>query len=521
MDGESVPDTPVTDTINNVEAVQLYAPVPGEYVVRVRASRLVADALKATPGVVDQDFALVISAAVAAPGVGVLSFDRPVYTAPSVIRISLVDYDLAGQPAVPVLLRSSTETNGETITLSPSGSTGIFTASVATVTGPPLPDGKLQVRHDDLIEAVYQDASPASPRNCTARADLRAPVISNVAATNQFGDVLISWDTDEEANSFVLYGTNTLNLVASSPIQDTTHELSLTNLVVGQAYRFLVISEDEAGNWTTNDNGGLYFTFVPQQPPGILLVNSFGDWVDPIWGLLLSAPPLSGYTDALDQLGQPYDVFDATADATPTLNQLRSYRSVIWRVSDLFPPSPALVQNITNYLNSGGSLLIASMEAVTRFTEGGFAAFNTNVLQVKSYTEDQPVLSLTGSPGDPVGSGINIAELDYSPYQEMLDLFGVDTPSDWITPTSKGTPSILSDGQTVGIRSPKPGVDLPWRVVFPFVPVGQRPPGRRHRQQPRRAAPECSQFPDPLDRRQLHRSGQRRLFVAGPGGGGS
>src|SRR5206468_13080650 len=47
--GESVPDPPGSDNINNVEGVNLSAPQPGEYVVRVRARNVVEDARNDTP----------------------------------------------------------------------------------------------------------------------------------------------------------------------------------------------------------------------------------------------------------------------------------------------------------------------------------------------------------------------------------------------------------------------------------------------------------------------------------------
>src|SRR5207247_795864 len=155
-----------------------------------------------------QDFALVISGALVMPGTAIISFDRRAYSAPAVIRLTLFDRDLAGQATAAVWLKSTTESTGETITLRASGSTGIFTANVATATGPPLNDGRLEVSHGDTIEAIYQDASPAGTRSFTARADLLPPAISGVVAASEFGRTIIRWSTDEEASGLVLYGTN-------------------------------------------------------------------------------------------------------------------------------------------------------------------------------------------------------------------------------------------------------------------------------------------------------------------------
>ena len=56
--GESVPNAPTPDKLNNVEGIYLSQPAPGDYLVRVRASKVVQDARLDTAAI-DQDFALV------------------------------------------------------------------------------------------------------------------------------------------------------------------------------------------------------------------------------------------------------------------------------------------------------------------------------------------------------------------------------------------------------------------------------------------------------------------------------
>ncbi len=477
--GESMADLAATDTINNVEAVRLFTPAPGEYRVRVRAARVAQDSLQASPAVVDQDFALVVSAGLAAPGAGVVAFDRKVYSAPSWIKLSLVDYDLAGQPTATVLLRSGAEPAGETLTLRASTATGVFTASVATATGPAVADGRLQVAHGDLIQAVYQDAQPAGALTYTALADLNPPQIFNVAASNAFGQIVISWETDEETFGMLFYGTNALNLAVTNRSRDVAHEVVLGGAVLNISYQFVIVSEDAAGNRATNDNGGAGFTFTATQPPDLLLVDCYGDYPSPEFPLI-AAPPLSGFTDALNQLGVAYDVFDGTYGAVPTLAQLQPYRAVLWRVSDLASPSVTLARAMTNYLAGGGALLISSMEALSRFEEAGLSWFNANVLQVSSFEVDVPVDSITGVPGEPAGANIDTA-LDYTPYEELILFSDTGYVSDYITLNSPGAPILVSTnegvGQTVGVRSPKAGYDLPWRVVFLSFPLDTVPLG--------------------------------------------
>lgn len=473
-DGESIPNAPLPDTINNVEAVHLNAPVPGEYVIRVRGTRVVEDARRDSPAI-DQDFALVVSGTFAAPGVGIVTFDRRVYRAPDQIELTLVDYDLAGQSSATVQLRSTTESAGEVVTLFAHGSHGVFTGLVAIVTGSATADGNLQVAHLDVIEARYVDALPAATRSFFAEADLLPPQLTGIHATNQFGQLTILWDTDELARGELYYGSITPNFAVTNFVFDFSQEFPLPNLPAGAAIQFYAVAQDEAGNRATNNNGGAFFFATNSQSALVLLVDSYTDF-----GGLISAPPLSGYTDALNAIGASYGVFDARAGSFPTLQQLQSYRSVIWRMDELIAPTPAQIQTIAAYVTNGGSLFIASMEAVTRLGEAGATGFVRDILQVQSHVEDVPVNEIVGFGSDPVGVGIDIEFLDYSPYEELLFILGaggISDPSDWIAPTTNATPVLLADGEIVGIRSPRPGVDLPGRVVYLSFPLDAVPLG--------------------------------------------
>jgi hypothetical protein len=473
-DGESIADAPLPDTINNVEAVQLFSPVPGEYLIRVRGTRVVEDARVDSP-FVDQDFALVASGTFGAPGVGIVTFDRGVYRAPDEIRLTLVDCDLAGHATANLQLRSGTEPLGETITLPANGSSGVFTGRVATATGAAAADGILQVTHGDGIEAVYADALPPANRLFTVQVDLLPPVISGVHATNVFGQLTVLWNTDEDARGEIYYGSPTPNAALTNRTLDVSQEFALANLAPNAVVSYFIVAQDEAGNRATNDNGGRWFTVTNTQPPAVLLLDSYTDY-----GGIIAAPPLSGYTDALDTLGASYEVFDARAGNLPTPAQLQPYRCVLWRMDELVSPDPTLVRTVADYVTNGGSLLVASMEAITRLGEAGAASFVTDILQVQSNVEDQPVNDIVGFAGDPVGAGIQ-TPLDYlANYEELLALLalgGVTDPSDWITPTTNAAPVLLAGGQIVGARAPKTGVDLPGRVVHLSFPLDAVPLG--------------------------------------------
>ena len=471
--GESIADAPDFDAINNVEAVHLAAPVAGEYVIRIRARNIPMDARRDSVAV-DQDFALVVSGSFAAPGTGIVTFDRRIYTAPSVINLRLVDYNLAGQANVAITLRSSLETPGETITLFANGSTGSFTGTVATATGPVVTDGVLQIQHGNTITAVYQDAAPPTQRLFTAQADLLPPIISGVLTTNRFGKVQVHWATDEPARSLLIYGvTPALGSVQTNSLLLTNHTAIADGQVSGQTNYFALVCSDEAGNRTTNNNAGQLFKYVVPFAPPILVVDAyFADLLDP-------PPPIGNYTGTLDQLGLTYDVWNVESLGSPTVADLRAYRVVLWRIAEFSTSTPTGLTSgqqaaIRDYLNSGGSLFIASMELISRL--GLTAPFVHEVLHVGDFTEDVSETAIEGVPGDAIGDGI-ATDLDYADYT----YFGVIelNYSDTITP-GPGAEGILTDpdtGEFTGLRYPHVGVDSPGRVVFLSFPFDAIPPG--------------------------------------------
>ncbi len=67
--GESVPNPPASDNLNNVEGIYLSTPAPGDYLVQVRGAKIVQDAV-ANTNIIAQDFALVSSGDLVRPVLG-------------------------------------------------------------------------------------------------------------------------------------------------------------------------------------------------------------------------------------------------------------------------------------------------------------------------------------------------------------------------------------------------------------------------------------------------------------------
>src|SRR5207253_9657881 len=94
----------------------------------------------------------------------------------------------------------------------------------------------------------------------------------------------------------------------------------------------------------------------------------------------------------------------------PGLTTQTPYRAVIWRPPEDFSTAWSLAERtaISNYLNSGGALLVASMEVLSRLEEAGATDFIHNVLHIQSYVADPQssgAPEIMGLPVDPLTGG--------------------------------------------------------------------------------------------------------------------
>jgi serine protease AprX len=494
--GESVPNPPGADNLNNVEAVHLGQPLTGDYLVRVRARNVVEDARLDTSAI-DQDFALVVSGDLARGGAGLILLDRTNYTAPSTVQIEVLDQARASSSTVNVTLKSTTEPAGETYTLHASGNYGAFTGAVTTVVGPATLDGKLEIHNGDSIEADYVDTTGGT-RTGLATAQLIPPVLTAVAATNDLGIISILWQTSEPANSIVRYSTNlTFNLAATNTTLTTSHVVKLLHLVPGKTYNFFVSSTDAAGNTATNNNGGSYFSFIAVATPTALFVDDYDSAGEAQAGSTVISD--GTYTNALAAAGFNFGFWKVTQRGYPQLADLQGFPVVIWRTTDdivnytgthntLTPQQQFMIQS---YLNGGGSFFMASMGILSQL---GNVPFRQNVLEVAGFKtnpdppapcsdcdEDFGVPAVLGTPASPITAAMGMA-LSYSNYPSFDDGFGdVFGPdfSDTFTPATNATPIFFESvsGKPCGMSYPRVGVDSPGRVVFLSFPLDAVPAG--------------------------------------------
>lgn len=462
------------DRINNVEGILLTNPLPGAYSVHVQAYRIAEDA-RIDTSEIDQDFALVIAGnlvidsdqnlvclpgteSVPLPSQGLLFTDRSFYTAPDTICVNLYDPDLATTDSPTVTIFSDSLPDGLTLTLSSIGDSG-FSGSIQTVNAESeasVTDDVLPILNDETITVTYADANPEGTVITTAKADLITPVIHTPEAKFAYGKITIQLETDTLAKVTLHYGQgNELSKTIQLETYDTEHALTLSGLAEGE-YLYWIEAVDYAGNVSTNNNSGSYFTFTVEKSATILLVDAVTDNQN---SFDVTPPPLSGYTEPLDQLGYDYEIWSASElGSLPVLEDLIAYNVVIWRVDDLayldlvttlIIPAENMTA-IEDYVQQGGAFFLSSMEILSYGTD----SFMKNVLHVESFTEDTEVASISGISGDPIGNGI-VAELDYSAFPRLESFFelGPDL-SDSFVPTTDATASFYGEDGAVAAHYP-------------------------------------------------------------------
>jgi len=193
---------------------------------------------------------------------GFVTLDAPRYSCDDQISITLHDDSLEGFGVHDVLVRSSTESSPELVSLTEIAP-GIFSGAIPTTDAQfNAGDGELSLEHEDLIIVEYIDADDGDGGidvvvEATADADCRIPVITKVDASEISGfGATVTWDTDEHATSTVQAGTATSE---SSFVRK--HRVSIAGLAECSTQTFSVSSTDAVGNLGNDDNGGMLYRF--------------------------------------------------------------------------------------------------------------------------------------------------------------------------------------------------------------------------------------------------------------------
>ncbi|MCD4655590.1 hypothetical protein K8T06_16840 [bacterium] len=203
---------------------------------------------------------------------GVLSIDQGVYGPSMSISATVRDCDLNTNPAVAdsttVNIGTSIGNDLETLTLiETTPNSSIFNGFLNLSPNTSTPgNGQMEVVHGVTITVTYIDANDGHgghniAKTVTASVDANPPVISNVTVTSAtYNELTIEWDTNEESDSVVVFGTGTPTTEIMDVNFVTHHIITITDLDSCTEYNFFVESSDLAGNLATDDNGGVFYT---------------------------------------------------------------------------------------------------------------------------------------------------------------------------------------------------------------------------------------------------------------------
>lgn len=151
--------------------------------------------------------------------------------------------------------------------------------------------------------------------NYTLTYDITHPLISNVGSSVSETAATISWQTNENSNSSLNYGTSaSLGSNSSSSSLVTSHSISLSSLVSSTTQYYNVTSCDAAGN--CNSSGGYSFTTSSQE---IQTYSSSGGGggggATSMTYILTSIQVSSGYTKELGKNDKvKFTIFDEKAE---------------------------------------------------------------------------------------------------------------------------------------------------------------------------------------------------------------
>ncbi|MEW6758931.1 MAG: proprotein convertase P-domain-containing protein, partial [Acidobacteriota bacterium] len=203
------------------------------------------------------------------PCAGSVSLSKGVVRCTDSLDVTVVDSNVPGSPAtLAVEAWSTADGSHKSFTLSntPPGS-ATYTGSVTTTASSSPGPSEVRMADGATLTVRYVDAdycgTPSVDVDGEAVGDCLAPVISAVSASVSGQNVTVTWTTDEPADSRVTYGTSVPpSSTGSDAAYGTAHAVTLSALEACQGHVYAVESADPAGNSSTDDNGGAYYTFT-------------------------------------------------------------------------------------------------------------------------------------------------------------------------------------------------------------------------------------------------------------------
>lgn len=191
------------------------------------------------------------------------------------LDLMVIDFDATS--SITVNVASDTEPVPESITLTET-SDHLFEGTVQLADSAPIPgNGLISVVHGDTVTVTYSGVSGTGSTSI----DCVAPAVSAITLDSISSETAtISFETNEIATGSILYGVSSPDTTATGSSAETSHTIAINALDDCTTYVYSIEVTDEAGNTTTDDNGGQYYTFTTLERLSMLTENMD---TDPQW----------------------------------------------------------------------------------------------------------------------------------------------------------------------------------------------------------------------------------------------
>ena len=191
-------------------------------------------------------------------------FNSAAYTLPSLATIELADSQLPADAVVPVYVNNNDRPEVPPVLVDLYPAVSIPGSNIRIFQGYFTIDNNF-ASNDETISVVYTKGNSAI--SASAIIDTIPPEIIDINIELDYMDGIVSWETDEEADTLIEFGeTPSLGRTVYDAMLTIDHTATITGLLPNQTYYFRISSRDAALNVGMDDNEGMFYCFNTPTP---------------------------------------------------------------------------------------------------------------------------------------------------------------------------------------------------------------------------------------------------------------
>ncbi|MCG3115418.1 MAG: DNRLRE domain-containing protein [Candidatus Manganitrophus sp. SA1] len=214
--------------------------------------------------------------------------------------------------------------------------------------------------------------------------DLIAPLISSINNSNRtLNSALITWGTDEPADTRIEYGTTTAYGLTTPLVSSlvTVHSQTLSNLLPGTLYHYRVLSRDAAGNLATSADQiftTLSDTTTPTVPGNVSGAALSTTQINLTWSVSTDNVGVAGYRIYRNGVEIGARSVPTFSDGGLTPDTLYSYRVAAYDAAGNLSAQSAAVSVRTLAPADTAAPVISGMGAINITAGGALISWSTN-----------------------------------------------------------------------------------------------------------------------------------------------